>query len=83
MLPGPKDTLGKMAWPPHSRAMRGMPDMFKSKVKTKVKSKRDHKSGSSNLFPGDTGLQLLGKPGGWLKLQRGHPSGGKWIYEDS
>lgn len=37
VLPGPKDTLGKMAWPPHSRAMSGMPDMFKSKVKTKVK----------------------------------------------
>lgn len=53
VLPGPKDTSGKMAWPPHSPAMSGVPDMFKSKVRTKVKSKRASlwRSGSSNSFP--------------------------------
>lgn len=82
VLPGPRDTLGRMTWPPRAPAMSGMPDVVRSKVKTKVKSKRGSLwwSGFSDSFPRDTDLELLGAPvisSTLQALQRGHPSGGK------
>jgi len=60
--------------------MSGLPDV----VKSKVKSKRGWLwwSGSSNLFPRDIGLELLGIPGHWLNFTNTLEEPPKWREMD-
>lgn len=66
----------RVTWPSNALATSGIPDV----VKSKVKSKRGllWESGTSNSFPRDTGLELLEIPGHWLNLTNTSEEPPKW-----
>ena len=78
VLPGPKDILGigRVTWPPNAPAMSRM----SVTVQSKVKSKRDLLwwSASFNLFPRDTGLELLEISGHQLNFTNTLEEPPKW-----